>query len=73
MDKMTQQKRIWEHMLKYGSITKMEGYESLKITKVDTRISEMIRLGYNIQKVPEIKHHEDGSTTRYMRYFPREV
>ena len=73
MDKKNQRKQIWAYMLKYGSITKMEGYEKLKITKVDTRISEMLREGYKIDKVFEVKVHEDGSKVRYMRYFPKAV
>lgn len=38
---MTQKKRIIEYMKKHGSITSMEAFENLGITKLTTRISEL--------------------------------
>ena len=74
MDKKeNQHKRIWNHMLKYGSISMIEGYEKLKITKVNTRVGEMIKLGYPIRKQRESYVGEDGKVVRYMRYYPEVV
>ena len=71
--KENQHKRIWNHMLKYGSVSMIEGYEKLKITKVNTRVGEMIKLGYPIRKERQSYVDEDGNVIRYMRYYPEVV
>ena len=49
-------------------ITPFEAFVELRITKLSTRMSELIRDGYPIEKIPECKKNEAGETIRYMRY-----
>ena len=50
-------------------LTMYEAFLELDITKLSTRISEMIRRGYKIQKTPEVKKNAKGKIVkRYMRY-----
>lgn len=65
---MTQADRIIDYMNKYGSITPFEAFEDLGITKLATRISEMIRDGVDIEKYPERRKNRYGEVTRYTRY-----
>jgi hypothetical protein len=46
----------------------MDAFIDLNITKLATRISEMIRMGYPIDKIPESRINAVGDTVRYMRY-----
>lgn len=54
-------------------ITPMEAFTELRITKLATRISEMIRDGYKVCKVMEQKINDNGDIVRYMRYFKVEA
>lgn len=49
-------------------ITPMDAFHTLHITKLATRVSELIRAGFPIVKKPEAVRHEDGTTVRYTRY-----
>lgn len=65
----SQHARIWRLLeASPNGITPMDAWNLLFITKLATRIGEMIRDGYPIEKVPEVLRHEDGTTVRYMRY-----
>lgn len=66
---MTQNDQILNYMKQHGSITVMEGFMELDITKVPTRISEMIMAGVKIDKVMMSCKKPDGTVKRYMRYF----
>ena len=64
-----QHTRIWKYIDSHESgITPMDAFLDLNITKLSTRISEMIRLGYPIEKIPESRVNSLGETVRYMRY-----
>lgn len=50
-------------------ITMYEAFLELEITKLSTRVSEMLRRGYKIEKTPEVKKDAKGRVIkRYMRY-----
>ena len=69
MMKDSQHIRIWKLLESApNGITPMDAWNLLYITKLATRIGEMIREGYPIEKKMEVIKHEDGSTVRYMRY-----
>ena len=68
---MNQCKRISDYLDRHGSITPMEAFEKLRITKLATRIGEMIRSGHDIDKVMETHKNADGDVTRYMRSYER--
>jgi len=64
---MTQAERIIEFMEEHGSITPMEAFNKLKITKLSTRISEMRADGMEIDGEMVTKKNKYGKT-RFMRY-----
>lgn len=66
---MTQAERIVQYMITFGSITTMEAFQDLGITKLATRISEMIQEGVKIDKKSEKGKNRYGETIYYTRYF----
>ena len=46
----------------------MDAFMNLHITKLSTRVGEMIVLGYPIAKEPEAYVNANGDHSRYMRY-----
>ena len=65
---MTQAERILDYIDKYGSITPLEAFRDLGITKLATRISEMQKEGFRFEKSYEESKNRFGETVRYMRY-----
>ena len=65
---MTQHDMIKQHMADFGSITPMEAFTDLGITKLATRIGELDRQGTRIDRHMETGKNRYGKTTRYMRY-----
>lgn len=65
---MNQYQKISDFIESCGSITPMDAFQFLYITKLSTRIGEMNRMGYKI--VGEWETHTDsmGMTSRYKRY-----
>lgn len=69
MKKDSQHKRIWMYLERHPEgITPYEAFVILRITKLSTRIGEMIVLGYPIEKTPETHVNEVGEKSHYMRY-----
>ena len=70
---MTQAKRIIEYINKFGSITPMEAFMDLGITKLATRISEMRKEGIIFEQKAEKGVNRWGEPTYFMRYWlPKE-
>ena len=65
---MNQHEQIADFIYKHGSITPMDAFRELGITKLATRISEMIRLGIPIAKIMIYDENRDGKPIKYMRY-----
>lgn len=65
----TQQSRIKRYIEDFGSITPMQAFADLGITKLATRISEMERKGYKVDRQMVVSNNRWGESTRYMRYF----
>lgn len=65
---MTQVDRLREYMLEWGPITPYEAFEQLGITKLSTRIGEMIRAGENIKKETVYDRNRYGEPVHYCRY-----
>ena len=70
---MTQKEMVLNYIADFGSITPMEAFGDLGITKLATRISEMKKEGRQF-KIDMVKgKNRYGKTTRYARYsFPDE-
>lgn len=73
MHKPTQKELIRTYIINFGSITPIEAFSDLGITKLATRISEMKKEGQQF-KIKTVKgKNRYGKTTRYARYsFPDE-
>ena len=69
--KLTQHQRVINYIKQFGSITPMEAFADLGITKLATRISEMRKGGmeFKIEMVQGKNRFQE--TVRYARYsFP---
>lgn len=68
-EKMTQKKAVIDYMKQYGSITPMEAFSYLGVTKLATVVSELIREeGLHICKTPMHTETRYGRKTTFMRY-----
>lgn len=65
---MTQHDRILNYIDAHGSITAMEAFAELGITKLATRISELSRLGVMFTKVNVESENRYGEKVRFVRY-----
>ena len=74
MDKATQKLKILDYCQRNGSITIREAFTKLNINNPSKRISELRNSGlYSVDAVEESRTDENGKTTRWKRYFIREV
>jgi hypothetical protein len=70
--KMTQREQIIDYLHQFGSITPMEAFADLGITKLATRISEMRKDGKEF-KIESVKStNRFGKTVRYAKYSLKE-
>lgn len=65
---MNQHKAIMDYLDAHGSITPMQAFSDLGITKLSTRVSELIRRGYKVRKIPTEGKNRYGENVRFMRY-----
>jgi hypothetical protein len=69
VEKLTdQQMDILCYIFDFGSISPMEAFNDLGITKLATRISEMKMLGIQFDQAFESRENRFGKSVRYMRY-----
>ena len=66
--KMNQHERILDYIDRFGSITPMEAFMDLGITKLSTRIGEICRAGHRIERKVEFAENRYGQKVHYMRY-----
>lgn len=65
----TQKQKILDHLARRGSVTTMEAFTELGITKLTTRISELRRDGYDIVAERVVLRDNYGRVkTRFNRY-----
>ena len=65
---MTQRQRILKYLDDFGSITPWDAFFDLGITKLSTRIGEIIRSGLEIEKTLVYTRNRYGEKVHYMRY-----
>ena len=65
---MNQHQRIIQYINDFGSITPMQAFSDLGITKLSTRIGELIKEGYNIVKEYVSGLNRYGEKVWFMRY-----
>ena len=63
-----QQTRIINYIKEFGSISPIEAFFDLGITKLATRISELQEEGFTFEKKWETAKNRYGESVRYMRY-----
>ena len=68
---MTQKEKILDYINRFGSISPFEAFRDLGITKLASRISEIIRDGVDIEKTLEKSKNRFGEPVCYMRYSMR--
>ena len=56
------------YLMEFGSISPMEAFSDLGITKLSTRISEMKVLGIRFDQDYEYRQNRFGGNVHYMRY-----
>lgn len=66
---MTQHEKILQYINDFGSISPMEAFTDLGITKLATRISEMRRDGIEFNQRMETSKNRYGEKVHYMRYW----
>ena len=65
---MTQCEKIVEYIREYGSITTMEAFTDLGITRLASRIHDLQRDGFAIEREIIKGKNRYGETIHYMRY-----
>ena len=65
---ITQKQRILHYISEFGSITPMDAFNDLGITKLATRVSELRRDGKIIVGTMEKSRNRYGQPVDYMRY-----
>ena len=65
---MTQREAIVEYINEFGSITPMQAFSDLGITKLATRISEMRRDGMRFKIETVLVKNRDGKTVTFAKY-----
>ena len=65
----TQQYRIYKYLEEHGSITPLDAYNDLGITKLATHISEMRAKGFTFKQERESGKNRYNEDVNYMRYF----
>ena len=65
---MTQGELVIKYMQDFGSITPMDAFKDLGITKLATRVSELKREGYKINKETVKSKNRYGKKTWFAQY-----
>lgn len=64
----TQRELVLEYITRFGSITPMQAFADLGITKLATRISEMRKDGMEFKIETEKSKNRFGKTVHYAKY-----
>lgn len=66
--------KILAYCEKHGSITIRDAFTKLNINSPSKRISELRNSGkYNVESIEESRTNRAGQTTRWKRYFIKEI
>ena len=70
---MTQCERIVDYCRRFGSITTIEAFTDLGITRLASRIHDLTKEGYTIERTPVTGRNRYGETVHYTRYTVKEA
>ena len=65
---MTQEQRVLDYIREHGSITSMQAFTDLKISRLSARIFNLRARGFNIENVSHTYKNGQGTTTTYTEY-----
>lgn len=65
---MTQEQRVLKYLEKNGSITTMQAFEELRITRLSAKIFNLREQGIIIDNIRHSYKNQDGNTTQYVEY-----
>lgn len=65
---MTQAERIVKYIGEFGSISSMEAFRDLGITRLAARIADLEKEGMRFSRTREATKNRYGETTYYIRY-----
>lgn len=66
---MTQEERVVKYIKDYGSITPLDAFRDLGITKLATIVSRLKRNGYHFYQHYDFSKNRYGEMCHYMRYW----
>ena len=65
---MTQTEKILRHIQEHGSITPLEALREYGVMRLASRMCDIKRAGYSVQKVTETAKNRNGEPVRFARY-----
>lgn len=69
---MNQEQKIINYVERFGSITTLDAFRDLAITRLSARIFNIKKLGYKVLSVREKSKNRFGEKVNYSRYFIEE-
>ena len=71
MEKRTQADRVLDYIKKFGSITTLEAFRDLGVTRLSARIFELRDKGLNIDSTNVTSKNRYGENCTYAKYYLR--
>lgn len=71
--KQTQNQRVVDYINRFGSITTLEAFNDLGVTRLASRICDLTKQGYEFDKQFESAKNRYGDSVSYVRYKFRKV
>ena len=71
MGKKTQAERVLEYIKKFGSITTLEAFRDLGVTRLSARIFELRARGFDIDSTNITNKNRYGEKCTYSKYYLR--
>ena len=65
---VSQKKMVLDYIEEFGSITPIDAFRDLGVTRLAAKIFELKKDGHDIEKVIETGKNRFGNRTRYARY-----
>lgn len=66
---MNQEQKIIDYVERFGSITTLDEFRDLAITRLSARIFNIKNMGYKVTSIREISKNRFGEDVNYSRYF----
>lgn len=65
---VSQKQMVLDYITEFGSITPIDAFRDLGVTRLAAKIFELKKDGHDIEKVIETGKNRFGNRTRYARY-----